>query len=620
MRKIKNVLVVLTFLLTILALTTMINSKNANATTLEDLSYVYNAPTTTPNGKMYEVLDNVDFSAGSHDWIENDDWDWDTLALDYRLTQEADPMMAITPLGGTFHPSFEVWVPGINLNGVTGFMYYVDFTNLFDPTNIRMYMRFGSSTDHLTGNIGELNMRYLNAFESFYYYDFNSGSWQETISQADAFFNLPDYFKGYVYIPIKNYNDVHIDGVGINNIFLQLYHLDFCSGNNTENVTPIYLDDIMILKETSEHNHDFVFKGTVEKTCNQKGLDLYQCACGQVQWKNVVDKANHIIDKKYYCSQGLASALCEVCQTLVYFEEDVVDLWPDAITISYHYNHEGYETKEYQYPKGYMLGPNDIPWICMIEEGYDHYQFFRFTIDAEGLYGKNPLGMIVTENLELYGQYNSLYADQKYQAMVSDVSFNGGPYDEETYKEQIIFVGQSNFSLWHGMENWYANRGLPVRNNSLAGATSHNYVEFVEELVLIYKPKIVVCIVSSNDLAYHQMSDKTIMNNMISFYEAIDKHLPETEVIFVSGNPLPGRNEYFGAIKRLNSKLEAFCNSNDNTHYVGIYDITMEYVKQYPVGWDTWTHLHQEELSYVMGDEIYKVMIEVIRSKNIIFK
>ena len=204
--------------------------------------------------------------------------------------------------------------------------------------------------------------------------------------------------------------------------------------------------------------------------------------------------------------------------------------------------------------------------------------------------------------------------------MCSDVSLNGGPYDETTYSNQVVFVGQSNVSLWHNLENWYANYGIPVRNNSIAGATSHNYLEFIEELVLMYKPQIVVVAVSSNDLAYHNMTDKELVGNMIGFYEIINANLPDVEIIFASGNPLPGRNEYFGAIKRVNKKIESFCETKSNAHYVEIYDITMEYVKIYPQYWDTWTHLDQSVLAKLFGTEVYKILNSIVEEKNIIFK
>ena len=594
---------------------------------ISDVDEIYNMPKTNPFDITMVEKGNVDFKTGSHDWIENDDWDMDTLAMSYRNTGGSNPMMEIVPIGASTVTSFEVWVPCVNLGQAKGFMFYVDFSNLVNPTNLKLHMFVRTSTNNPTGNIGELTTRELNPNQCCYYYDYNLGSWQESITDNSRYFDVPDYYRGYVYIPIEGYNDIHNSGVGINNILLQMYHIDFSINDNSENILPLYLDSIKVVSDGESHTHNYQLSSTIEATCYQNGLDLYKCSCGQVKWDNFTSKTEHTFGEKHYCNDNLASAQCEVCYELEYYQEKVDKKWKNAVTINYNYNYEGYESVSYQYPKGHLLTYKDIPVMMQIKEGYDFHQFFRFTTDEVGMYGKNLIGMITTEDLTVYAQYNFASAAlQKYQAMVSGVSFSGGPYDEQTHKEDVIYIGQSNFSLWHGMENWYANKGIPARNNSIAGATSHNYVQFVEELILMYKPKIVVCIVSSNDLAYHQMTDSTVMNNMKQFYNIINENLPETEVIFVSGNPLPGRNEYFTCIKRLNSKLEAFCNENDNTHFVDIYDITMEYVLEYGKpdhetdAWDTWTHLHQPELAYVMGDKVYEVMIKVIQDKGITFK
>lgn len=621
MRKIKfAIYIFVIFSLVLLLCNTSNNVVDVHAITIDNVNEVYKAPTTNPYDKTLQIVRDISFNPGTYDWIENDDWDWDTLASSYGATKGANPQMEIVPPGANNHASFEFWAPALELTGVNGFMFYVDYSNLINATNIRMYMRFRTSTNAPVGAVSLLDDRYLNAFADCYYYDYSEGKWIVTKTESDSFFRLPDNFKGYVYMPIINYNDIHTNGVGNSNLYLQMYHFDMSVDNNEENVNPIYLDSIQAVKELTEHTHEYVLKGTLKATCTHQGLDLLACTCGQVKWSNLADKVEHLVGNKYYCSENLASALCETCNELVYFNEEVTDKWDDAVKVTYHYNHEECTSKTYEYPKGYTLNKKDVPWIFQVNIGYDTWQFFRITTDEVGLYGKNPIGLKVEEDLELYSQYNNTYADQKYRAMISDVSFNGGVYDEETYKEQVIFVGQSNFSLWHGMENWYRGYGVPVRNNSVAGATSHNYVEFVEELVLIYKPKIVVCIVSSNDLAYHQMSEKTVMNNMIAFYDKVVENLPGTQVIFVSGNPLPGRNEYFKVIERINDKLDSFCETKDDAYFVDIYDITMQYVLQYPIGWDTWTHLHQEELTNVMGVEVYKVMKEVIKEKNIVFK
>ena len=67
MRQSKIFISIIAILLTVLTFSLL------RASTLTSLAYVYNAPTTTPNGQNFVVMDNLDFSIGSHDWIENDD-------------------------------------------------------------------------------------------------------------------------------------------------------------------------------------------------------------------------------------------------------------------------------------------------------------------------------------------------------------------------------------------------------------------------------------------------------------------------------------------------------------------------------------------------------------------
>ena len=584
----------------------------------EDGSNVYCRPTTSPNNLTMKVIDNLGFEPGSYDWHENDDWDWDTYASEYGYNIEnKDYTFYLIPSGGMYHPSFEFWMPAVNLGACSGFIFNIDFTELLNPSELKISLVVNTSSDGTIGDVSKLTKNYPNVGSSGYYYDYELGDWVNTLIDSESYITLPDNYCGYVYMPLSSYPNI------LSSDFVQQYHMDFSIADNTECVNPVYFDDIDMVSETLEHTHVYSFDKTYSATCYSKGLDLMKCSCGQVKWNNIVNCLSHNVGEKFYCSDNLTAALCNTCDSLIYFEEECQNKLTDGASITYKYEIDEVENiydETRIYPKGYTLKSTDIPYKFYICNGVDGWQLFRYTKDDKALYGLNPLGLTVSKDLTLYAQYNfASYDGEKYRAMMSDVSLNGGPYDETTYGKKIVYVGQSNFSLWHDMELWYAQKGFVARNNSVAGATSHNYVEFVEELVLMYKPKIVVVIVSSNDLAYHNMTEKTVMNNMIEFYNRINEVLPETQVIFVSGNPLPGRNEYFSVIKRINAKLEAFTKKYDNTYYVDIYDKTMEFVRAYPVGWETWTHLEHEHLVKLMGDEIYSVMKNVIKEKNIRF-
>ena len=589
----------------------------------EEIEMVYSTPTTSPKNKMFVTDKNLSFAVGSYDWHENDDWDWDTCASEYGFINKPnnDRTFYLMPAGGTYHPSFEFWVSSCPINNNSGFIIDVDFSDFLDSKDIKLSLEVRTSQFGFESLISNLTTNSPTIGASCYYYDYAQGLWIETIVDNEGYVALPDGYKGDVYIPINCYANISSNNVGIEDCYLQMYHLDFSISNNVESFSKAYFDEIRMVREDSVHEHNYKTIKTYFPTCSTIGLELEKCDCGQVKWNNFQNKKDHNVGVKYHCADNLTAALCNECKSLVYYNEKCNTVLADGVEITYEYMHDDVETQTRIYPKNYILRKEDIPYNHYISKGLDSWQLFRFTKDEVGLNGKNPLGYEVIDKTTFYGQYNfSSYDGEKYRAMCSDVSLNGGPYDETTFSNQVVFVGQSNVSLWHNLENWYANYGVPVRNNSIAGATSHNYLEFIEELVLMYKPQIVVVAVSSNDLAYHNMTDKELVGNMIEFYEIINANLPDVEIIFASGNPLPGRNEYFGAIKRVNKKIESFCETKSNAHYVEIYDITMEYVKIYPQYWDTWTHLEQSILAKLFGTEVYKVLNSIVEEKNITFK
>ena len=290
MRKI--ILLILLISLTFVFAFSINQLNNVDGTELNDTSLIYSKPTTTPDNKTIISLDNIDFSIDnygnslSHDWIENDDWDKDTLATEYKHTGGRNSMMKIIPIGASCISSFEVWFPAVDLDGVNGFMMYVDYSNLINPTDIKMHMFVRTNDVVPTGNIGELETRDSKANATNYYYDFLSGTWVETISDNNKYFKLPDGYRGYIYMPIKNFDGIESNGVGINDILLQMYHIDFSIADNMENVMPFYIDEIEVIKGDINHTHNYSLTGTVSSTCEENGLDLYSCSCGQVKWNN----------------------------------------------------------------------------------------------------------------------------------------------------------------------------------------------------------------------------------------------------------------------------------------------------------------------------------------------
>ena len=474
---------------------------------------IYAAPGTLPDGSLKSTVTVQDYGTAARDHIENDDWDWDTMASRYQVIERnGDPAMHLWPVGG-FASSLEQWHWAADITGAQGVMMFLDFTNLVDSTGLYLGVRIDTSPDGRQGNVSLLDTTYLAPNVDCAYYDFITGEWVTVTSNADCRVPLPDGFAGYVYLPSAAFPAINNNGV-FGSVYFQMYHLDFTVGTVGQNVTPIIIDTLEIVKSAGAHTHDYRTAATVAPTCTEQGMTVLQCGCGQVKWQDVQAPTDHDPGTAHKVSQGVTGALCADCGELVLAAGEATEQWEEAVNVTYCYADERLADRNvtYAYPKGYTLSVDDIPYIWQIVEDYDIDQFFRWTTDDKNIDGCDPLGMTATEDVTLYAHYNTCaYNDQKYRAMMSDVSFNGGPYNTAKHEGKMIFIGASNFSLWGGMEQWYQAQGVPVLNNSIAGCTNYNVEEFLDELILMYKPAIVVSGITFNDFNYHAMTEKLVM-------------------------------------------------------------------------------------------------------------
>ncbi len=583
-----------------------------------DNAQIYSKPMVSPSGKLLSFVKQTTFAQGTYDWIENDDWDWDTYASKYGVRLDGmNQVFSLYPAGGGYNPSFEVWVPAYSISGTSAVSVFYDFSKMANAENIKL--KFKLCTSELGDISNPSNLTRTVFVGTAYYYDYVAGEYVEAVSDREGIISLPDSFKGYIYLPMAGFSALSTDGVG-GSFFVQMYHMDMWVGENFENSSEIIIDDIDIVVEGEAHTHEYTLTGTVEPTCKLQGLNLNTCSCGQVKWTDMVECLGHSVGNKFYATESLSSAVCTTCGALEFFEETSTTHWENAVSVKYDYLSDYLTDITVEYPSGITLAVDDIFYEYKAVNGIDNYQFFRFTSDELGVYGNNPVGLTLSQDITLYAHYNLCsYDGEKFRAMNSDISFNGGPYIDEQHSGKIIMIGASNMSLWHNMENWYSQRGYQVLNNSVAGSSSYNYLEFVQELILMYRPKMVITQISSNDLCYHQMTDKQIMENTQKFYDAIQEACPGTPMILMTSGYLPGRVEYFTAVTRINKKTEKFCEKNEFAYFIDSTEGAMDAVMSYPNGWDTWTHRGQEYCEQIYGTKLLPYIENIAEQLNISF-
>ena len=158
----------------------------------------------------------------------------------------------------------------------------------------------------------------------------------------------------------------------------------------------------------------------------------------------------------------------------------------------------------------------------------------------------------------------------------------------------------------------------PFAPSKSAAEKKATWVLWFKVLIASYKPCAVVLNVTTNDMAYYNLSEKQILGNMITLYELTRELLPETYVFFVSGNPLPGRTEYTDTIIRTNNAMAHFCEKNEMCEFIDVYARVLAIAEKYPSGWDTWTHMNQANLK-IMFDDIKSAILAWKTNEGITF-
>ena len=568
----------------------------------------YVRPTLLTEYALTEVC-SVSYDASSINWMYVD-FSTDISALEYGFTTRnyGDRALYVCTVGGNYVSGIGYWTPAKNFRSASGCMAFADFRGLKDGRAPKFSLTLYTSDTGFETEEGALTKHKAVDGTICYYYDYD-GEWHQTVLDG-GFVTLPDSFVGYVYFPTSAFGGLDTS----KDIYLQFVRLHFLTNDRYECASTVLSDDLVFVKEGAAHTHNYKYVKTVSPTCVDGGYDLHRCACGQTKKANQTQKSAHTLGESVSLGAG-SGAVCSFCKRLIRSEQPSDNVGASA-EVTFNYGEPLNASYTLSFPVGYKLTSSDVPWTykCEVENEYgltDIYQMFAFHTDETYQYPLNPVGYVVTGDTAFYASFNICSYDREhYGHMFKQVAQHGGPYCTEMFQNKTVFFGNSNFMLWWNLEAWYEQRGLTVLNNAVAGSTSYDMLNFVEELVYIYHPRVVVFGISSNDYAYHQMTDKMIIAHAVEYMDRIREVIPDVQFIVVSANPLPGRPEYFTAVSRVNDKVEALCESLDYATFISTEEQVFTYCAEYPVGWTSWTHMEEDSLAVILGESV----IETIKS------
>jgi lysophospholipase L1-like esterase len=131
-------------------------------------------------------------------------------------------------------------------------------------------------------------------------------------------------------------------------------------------------------------------------------------------------------------------------------------------------------------------------------------------------------------------------------------------------REGVVFTGSSSIRLWK-LSNAFAD--LPVLNRGFGGSVANDLIVYAEQVVLRYRPKVVVVYTGSNDINA-KLTVEEAFADFTGFLSLVNEKLPETKVIVNPVKISRKRIAQVDQVRELNGKLKVWCAERPWTRWV----------------------------------------------------
>jgi hypothetical protein len=131
----------------------------------------------------------------------------------------------------------------------------------------------------------------------------------------------------------------------------------------------------------------------------------------------------------------------------------------------------------------------------------------------------------------------------------------------------ILFIGSSIFRQWQDLKTQMA--PLPVFNRAFGGSRTWEVLHYADQIVLPYKPKIIVYYCGSNDVD-SGVGAAEIAANFKAFANKVAARLPETRIFYVSINKAPQKKALWSVVDEANSLIRDYTKHNKQLGFIDV--------------------------------------------------
>ena len=131
----------------------------------------------------------------------------------------------------------------------------------------------------------------------------------------------------------------------------------------------------------------------------------------------------------------------------------------------------------------------------------------------------------------------------------------------------IVFVGSSIFHRWTSLQTQMA--PLPIVNIAFDGAMTEDMLRLVDARVLPARPKVVAYYCGSNDISAGEAAGP-IVARIRQFIDRVTTALPGTQVVFVSVNRAPEKQDRWSVVDDVNRQIGKYAAGHARVTYVDV--------------------------------------------------
>ncbi|MEP7268971.1 MAG: GDSL-type esterase/lipase family protein [Saprospiraceae bacterium] len=139
---------------------------------------------------------------------------------------------------------------------------------------------------------------------------------------------------------------------------------------------------------------------------------------------------------------------------------------------------------------------------------------------------------------------------------------------------QIVFVGSSSFTKWKDVDARFP--GFGIINRGFGGSTLVDVIRFAQQTIYKYQPRQVVIYCGENDFAADStLSVKAVFKRYKTLTKGINKHVPGSQIAFISMKPSPSRIQLIPKYRAANDLIANY-NKKKGYQYIHVFDAMLD--------------------------------------------